>query len=65
MKCTTFTSCDLSDSVWDDCTVCAIAVVDSDTSRLRISKLSAYGADTEDASVFVAYALGNGRKEKP
>lgn len=62
LKCSTFERCDLSGTVWEECAVCSIAVIASETRDLQASKLHAYGAGIEDASVLIEYAEENGKK---
>lgn len=62
LKCTTFEACALQGSVWEDCSVCAIAFVRSNTPELSAGELHAYGALLADASVFIEYAVANGRR---
>jgi uncharacterized protein YjbI with pentapeptide repeats len=62
LKCSTFEQCDLSFTVWEESAVCSLAVIASETTGLQASKLDAYGAEIENAAVFLEYAEENAKK---
>lgn len=63
LKCVTFRGCDLSGSSFEECAVCSLSISTCETADVKARGLDAYGAKTDDASVFLEYAYDNAQRD--
>jgi uncharacterized protein YjbI with pentapeptide repeats len=64
LKLCTFERCHLNNTVWDECLVCSLAMIDSQTNDLKVSKVEAYGCAITSSQEFIEGAIYTGARNR-